>query len=373
METSTARPRPGANEGPWRERAARLVVDPEAAARNWRYFAGLGAREAGAVVKADAYGLGAPAMARALAKAGCRTFFTATLGEALAVRAALGAGPVIYALNGAGARAEQAGFAAGAVRPVLNSMAAIAAWGEASPAGLHLDTGMNRLGVPAAEAGAARDALGAPPTLVMSHLACASDPAHPFNARQRQRFLDAAALFPGAPRSLAASAGALLGPDYAFDLIRPGIGLYGGWPLDTPADAPLAVCAAVYAPILQVRTIAAGESVGYGASFVATAAMRVATVGIGYADGLLRSLSGKGYGFVAGTACAILGRVSMDLVALDVTSVAAGQGVEEGDEVEMLGLNMALNAVAAQAGTLAYEILTSFGAALARAPARGGA
>lgn len=319
---------------------------------NWRFFARLGPAEAAAVVKADAYGLGAAAIAPALAAAGCRTFFVATLGEALTVRAALGPGPAIYILGGVQAGERDAMIAA-QLTPVLNSMEQIALWAEGGPFALHIDTGMNRLGVPFAARGAAA---GLKPVLLMSHLACSPEPTHPKNARQRLRFLEAAATFPGVRLSLAASAGALLGPAYAFDMIRPGIGLYGGGPLlaDNP---PLAPAARLEAPLLEVFDVPAGESVGYAASFIAERPVRVATAALGYADGVLWTLSGKGYGFVRGARCPFLGRVSMDLITLDVTDAP---GARAGDWAEFLGPQVPLDEVAALAGAPAYEVLTSF-------------
>jgi alanine racemase len=331
-------------------RLARLIVSPAAVVDNWRFFARQGAAECAAVVKADAYGLGAAAIAPALASAGCKTFFVATLGEGLALRETLGEGAAIFVLNGVEA-AEAALFRAARLIPVLNSSAQIAAWGAAGPCALHVDTGMNRLGLLPSELGAA-DHLA--PVLVMSHLACAARRAHPLNERQRLGFLEAAARFPEARKSLSASAGALFGAPYAFDLIRPGIGLYGGGPFDED-NPPLAAAARLEAPLLQVRDLAAGDSVGYGATYVAPTQRRIATASIGYADGFLRSLSGKGYGVLNGARCPVLGRVSMDLVTLDVS---AAPDAREGDWIELLGPSAPVDEVARLAGTIPYEILT---------------
>jgi alanine racemase len=341
-------------------RLARLTVSTDAIAGNWRIFANLGAAEAGAVIKADGYGLGAAAAARALAEAGARTFFVATLGEALEARAALGGGPRLLVLNGLGEGQARA-FADAALEPVINTHEQLRLWPE-GPFALHIDTGMNRLGLPMSELWA----IDRPPALVMSHLACASDRLHPLNEIQRSRFLDSCERFPGVPRSLSASAGALLGPDFAFDLLRPGIGLYGGGPLDAGNPA-LAVAATLTAPILQIREVLAGDSVGYGATFVASRTLRAATCALGYADGFLRSSSGKGYGWLRGRRCPILGRVSMDLVTLDVSAVPAPH---VGEEVEFLGGFARLDDVAAAAGTLGYEILTNLGGRVARVIAR---
>ncbi|MGE0594819.1 MAG: alanine racemase [Hyphomonadaceae bacterium] len=350
-ETSPPARRP---EAP--QRLARLRVDAKAVAANWRYFDKLAPNAiTAAVVKANAYGLGAAPAAKTLAKAGARVFFTATAGEGVAVRRALGEGPQIFVLGGP-TESDVAHFASARIVPVLNSIAQLKLWDARGPAGLHIDTGMNRLGIGPEELIAAASALkDAELSLIMSHLACASDARHAMNATQLQRFIDAASLFPKAPLSLAATAGALLGADYHFDMIRPGIGLYGSGGLD--ADNPtLAAAAIVEAPILQVRSVDAGESFGYGASFTASRKLRAATLGIGYADGFLRSLGGRGYGVLAGRRCPLLGRVSMDLVVIDVSAcVEAAPGAW----VELLGPNAPLDDVAACAGTAPYEILTT--------------
>jgi alanine racemase len=197
----------------------------------------------------------------------------------------------------------------------------------------------------------------------MSHLACASDLGHEMNARQCAKFVAAAALFPKAPLSLAATAGALIGPDFHFDMIRPGVGLYGSGGLD--ADNPaLSAAATIEAPILQLRDINAGETVGYGATYTAPKKVRCATVALGYADGYLRSLSGRGYGVLGGAKLPLLGRVSMDLVVLDVTDCAAARA---GAWVEFLGPAAPLDEVAQLAGTAPYEILTTFAGTVQRA------
>ncbi len=346
---------------------ARLKVDHAAIVENWRFFKRAAPNAAvSAVVKADGYGLGAIGASRALAQAGARVFFTATGAEALAVRKALGEGPQIFVLNGA--TPEDAEALQGAkLTPVLNSLAQIKAWDARGPAALHIDTGMNRLGVGPEELAPAMVALkGATLTLVMSHLACASDVKHEKNAVQLKRFTDAATLFPKAPLSLASTGGILIGPDYHFDLVRPGIGLYGHGGLD--ADNPqLSAAATIDAPILQVRDVEAGETFGYGATFTAPTKMRAATVALGYADGYLRSLNGRGYGFLAGAKRPLLGRVSMDLVILDVTGCAEAQ---PGAMVEFLGANATLDDIASLAGTLPYEILTTFAGTVRKTGAR---
>jgi alanine racemase len=324
---------------------------------NWRFFKKRAPTAAvSAVVKADAYGLGASQVSRALAEAGARVFFTATTQEALAVRTALGEGPQIFVLNGPQAEDVQH-FTPAKLTPVLNSMAQIALWNARGPMALHIDTGMNRLGIGPEELAAAVVALkDAALALVMSHLACASDVKHEMNALQRMRFIDAASLFPKAPLSLASTGGVLIGPDYHFDLVRPGIGLYGSGGLD--ADNPLLACAAtIEAPILQVRDAEPRETFGYGATATAANKMRTATVALGYADGYLRSLSGRGYGVLNGKKLPILGRVSMDLIIVDVTGCAEAA---PGAMVEFLGPNAPLHDIAALAGTAPYELLTTF-------------
>lgn len=345
-------------------RLARLTVNLGAIRANWRTFATrAGHAEAAAVIKADAYGLGAHEAALALAAEGARTMFVATAGEGLAARRTLGDAHYIYVLNGPGP-ADIGVFEKAHLFPVLNDMRQIALWTRAGApvaAALHVDTGMNRLGLAMADLGAAREALAlADVPLVMSHLACASEPGHPLNALQAQRFTEAAALFPGARRSLSATAGALHGPSMHFDMIRPGVGLYGDTGLDGDGPA-LAVAAVLEAPILQVRDIAAGDTVGYGATFVAARPMRTATIALGYADGYLRAASQRGYGVLAGARCPVLGRVSMDLITLDVT--AAGDAAHPGAHVEMLGSEVPLRDVAVAAGTAPYEVLTSLSGA----------
>jgi alanine racemase len=345
------------------KRLARIRVDTDAIVANWRFFQKRApTAETSAVVKADGYGLGAVEAATALAKAGARTFFTATCGEAHEVRSALGAGPRIFVLNGV--MPEDAGkLEAAALIPVLNSLDQIALWNDRAPFALHIDTGMNRLGFAADNLAGAAAAMKAAPELLMSHLACASDLGHEMNMRQCSRFVAAAALFPKAPLSLAATAGALIGPDFHFDLIRPGVGLYGSGGLDAGNPA-LSTAVTIEAPILQVREIGAGETVGYGASFSAPKKMRCATVAIGYADGYLRSLSGRGYGVLGGRKLPLLGRVSMDLVVLNVADCAEAR---PGAWVEFLGPDAPLDDVAQLAGTASYEVLTTFAGTVRRA------
>lgn len=339
----------------------------EAIVANWRTMARFAGVEAAGVLKADAYGHGASAAARALAAAGCRSFFAASVAEAVELREALGPGPTVYILNGC-FEASPDGLAQAGLTPVLNTLEEIAGWAGRGPWAVHLDTGMNRLGLPAREWGeAARLASASAPELVMSHLSCADAPDHPMNRLQLKRFREGGALFAMARRSLAASAGTALGSDFVFDLTRPGLALFGAW--DSAAPGPHLIPAMrLEAPILQLRWLQPGECVGYGCSYQAKTLQLLATVAAGYADGCLRSLADRGYGAIGGVVCPIRGRISMDLITLDVT--AAGARAELGATVELLGPTIPAEAQAALAGTVAYELLTQIGAAAARAGGR---
>jgi alanine racemase len=330
---------------------ATLTVDLNALAANFHTLEAVGGVPVHPVVKADSYGLGAAACARRLMAEGARTFFVARADEGERLRADLGDAPVIYVLDGClPGRAPQ--LKAAGLRPVLNAAAQAAEWQAAGggACGLQIDTGMNRLGFRV-------DALPDPVeglALVLSHLACADDPAEPMNGRQRDAFAAASARYPGALRSFANSGGVFLGAGYEFDATRPGIGLYGGGPQGRP-DARIRPVATLTAEILQLRDVPAGETVGYSRGFRATAQTRIATCGAGYADGLLRSYSPAGQVFVAGAFRPIVGRVSMDACAVDVT----GLEVAVGDRVELFGAHRMLDDAAAAAGTIAYELLTS--------------
>lgn len=337
--------------------AGELLVDLGAIAANWRDLA---ARHpsgpVAGVVKADGYGLGAAPVARALAAAGCRHFFVAQFSEALALREALGHGPMVAVLGGFPPGAD----AGAGLTPVLNAPEDVAAARAAGLRGaiLHADTGMERLGLNAAELRAAGDLSGLGLRYVMTHLACADEPAHPLNAAQAARFAALRAALPGVPGSFANSAGMFLGPDFASDLARPGCALYGINP--TPGRPnPMRQVLRLAVPILQIRDVAPGTTVGYGASWTAPRQSRIATIAAGYADGYLRSLSSRGIGILAGRPVPLVGRVSMDLITLDVTDVPEAR---VGDRVEMIGPEQTPDAVAALAGTIGYEILTSLGA-----------
>ncbi|KPF84220.1 alanine racemase [Brevundimonas sp. AAP58] len=337
---------------------ATLTIDLQALAHNFHALEAAIGVPVHPVVKADAYGLGATRVAERLMAEGARTFFVARLAEGLKLREALGVEPVIYVLDGC--VGESAGALRGAdLRPILNHGAQLATWQSSGGGlcGLQIDTGMNRLGFRPEDAPTAFDGL----ELVMSHLACADDPASPMNARQRDAFAAIAAHYPDVTRSFANSGGCFLGRDYGFDAARPGNCLYGGGPEGRP-DARLRPVATFAAEVLQVRDVPVGESVGYSRGFVADRPRRIATCGAGYADGVLRSQSQVGHVWAAGALRPILGRVSMDVIAVDVT----GADIAVGDTVELFGANRLLDDAAATAGTIGYELLTSVTARVPR-------
>jgi len=337
---------------------ATLSIDHSAIASNWRALASLCRGETGAVVKADAYGLGAGVVARTLAEAGARWFFVAVAEEGAAVRAALGPGPRICVFSGH-MEGDAAILRAHDLTPMLNSVDQMLRHVEALPGhafGIQLDTGMNRLGMEPAEWAALRDiALAQNPVLVMSHLACADDPHDPMNAHQLQVFREMTDGI-GVKRSLAATGGMLLGEAYHFDLCRPGIGLYGGAPY---AEARPVV--RLDLPVIQLRDVDPGETVGYSNGWTAPRPSRIATVSAGYADGLIRAMGPRARVFAGATACAVVGRVSMDLITVDVTHLG-----DVPDALTILGRDQGVDDLAEAAGTIGYEILTSLGSRYAR-------
>jgi len=361
--------------------AARLTVRLDAIADNYRSFRRLaGPAAVGAVVKADAYGLGAAKVAPALAQAGCDSFFVARLEEGVTLRALLPEAR-IFVLDGAPPDAVPA-LLSHALTPVLNSLADIASWGAAASAArtsldavLHIDTGMNRLGLAADElailsAEHASRLAGLSLSLVMSHLACSDDPGAAMNGEQLSRFRTALAMLPPAPASLAASGGVLLGKDYHFDMVRPGIGLYGGNP-QPGGENPMKPAAVLTGRVLGLRRIDMGESVGYAATFRAKRPSMLATVALGYADGIPRAASNRGAAAIGGARVPFAGRVSMDLVCLDITDLPFEP--KSGDMVQFLGDTITVDDAAAAAGTSAYEILTRLGQRLPRHYRDGGA
>ncbi|MPZ11187.1 MAG: alanine racemase [Kiloniellaceae bacterium] len=351
-----------------------LTIDLAAIAENYRRLkSAFQQRAVAAVVKADGYGLGAEQVAPALIKAGARSIFVAQLDEALKLRPLLDrCHPAIslYVLNGLMPGAE-ADYADNTLLPVLNSLGEIEAWSrfarqreKALPAAIHLDSGICRLGLPPDEVARLRAEParleGIVPTCILSHLACADVPAHPKNAEQLAALTSALTALPRAPVSFCNSSGIFLGPDYHFDLARPGVALYGVNPTPDAAN-PMRPVVRLQAKILQVRAIDAPQTVGYGATHRATGPARIATVAAGYADGYLRSISSRGHAWVAGHRVPVVGRVSMDLLALDVTGVPP-EKVQPGHWAELVNAEQDVDALAAEAGTIGYEILTSLGA-----------
>ena len=338
-----------------------LTVDLDALVANWRALADRAGVPAGGVVKADGYGLGAERVAGALARAGCRDFFVAVAEEGAAVRRAVGPEPRIVVLSGHMAGDAEL-IAAHDLAPALNSVDQLTRQFEAlpgAPFAIQLDTGMNRLGLEAEEwAAVAEIALSRGPLLVMSHLACADEPDHPMNPYQLaefRRLTDGIAV----PRSLSATGGILLGPDYAFDLVRPGVGLYGGLPFEEARPV-----VRLDLPVIQCRDLGEGEVVGYGNSWQATRPSRIATVSGGYADGILRA-AGAGLSlWHAGTPCPLAGRISMDLITVDVTDLGT-----DPETLSLLCAEQGVDDLATAAGTIGYEILTALGNRYARSVA----
>ena len=339
-----------------------LEIDRGAIVANWQ---SLRRGTTAAVIKADAYGLGAAQVAPALYAAGCRHFFTAHPGEAITIRGLI-PGAMLAVLNGLWPGFEP-DFAAHDLTPVLGSLDEIDRWRTHArslerklPAIIHVDTGMNRLGLDARELSvlAADHARldGLTLRYVMTHLVSAECPDDPENERQRQRFAQACAQLPPAPRSFANSSGLFLGPGFDSDLARPGAALYGVNP--TPGRPnPQRPVVRLRAQILQMRDVPAGETVGYNGQWTAPRDSRIATVSVGYADGYPRSLSNKALAYFDDRPIALVGRVSMDLTTYDVTDVAAAAA---GAWLDLVGPG-GVDALAAQAGTNGYEILTSLG------------
>jgi alanine racemase len=337
---------------------ARLSVDLEALARNHAQLAGVSAGQTAAVVKADGYGLGATAVAARLEAAGCEAFFVANATEGANLRGAL-PGARIFVFEGAFA-ATAAGLAAANLIPVLNTPAQFEAWRPHAerPVALHVDTGMARAGFDWRRVGDVPQ--GFEIALLMTHLALAEQPEHPANAQQLERFERARAAFPGVPVSICNSA-ALLAGITRDDLSRPGVALYGAAPFaDRPN--PMAVVATLEGRVIQVRDVAAGDAVGYGWTWRADRPRRLATVGLGYADGLPRLLSNRGVAAAGGVRCPVVGRVTMDLTVIDVSDAHTAVG----DWVEWFGANVPVDEVGALAGTIGYEVLCGVGARVPR-------
>jgi alanine racemase len=339
-----------------------LEIDLGAIAANWRQLADMvgGPGRCAAVVKADAYGLGAARVAGALAAAGCSRFFVATVDEGMALRRALPAAEIAV-LNGL-VPAAPAAFKRARLVPVLNDLGQIERWRRtALPAMLHLDTGMNRLGLPRDEVerlvAEPQRLTGVTVAGILSHLACADEPGHPLNAAQRAIFAADVARLPPAPASLAGSNGIFLGPQYHFDFARPGAALYGVNPRPGVPNTMRQVVQ-LKGRILQVRGVDTGEGVGYGAAHRMSRPSRIATVAVGYADGWLRSSSNRGSVGIAGQRAPVVGRISMDLMTIDVTGIDAAR---PGDLVDLLDASYGVDDAAESAGTIGYEILTGIG------------
>jgi alanine racemase len=355
------------------ETGGTLTIDLAAIEANWRELAHQALTvECGAVVKANAYGMGIEPVTATLAKAGCKTFFVADIAEARRVRSRAPEA-TIYILNGCSPENSTAFIEINA-QPVINSMTELAEWDAfvathnwQGGAALQVDTGMNRLGISAAEAAALAPRTQTEShgiTLLMSHLACAEIPDHPLTAAQIKLFREIRGLYSGIPASLANSSGIYLGDPALYDLVRPGAALYGVNP--TPGRAnPMKGVVELTGRILQVRNVARDETVGYGATWTAKRASRIVIVALGYADGLLRSASANdgrpgGKAVVAGKSCPIAGRISMDLVCVDVTDLPDG-AVRRGDIATFIGSGLGVDDFAAAAETIGYELLTRLG------------
>lgn len=343
-----------------------LTIGVEAVVANWRSLQGrIAPSRAAAVVKADAYGLGAAPLVRPLYEAGCRDFFVIALSEADALRPLLPLDASIYVLNGL-LPGTAAAYGAG-ILPVLNSISQCRAWAEVKkgshPSVIQVDTGMSRLGLDLAE----QKALAADPgllaatgaRLIMSHLACADEPAKPASGEQLSAFRAARQRLPGLPGSLAASSGIFLGADYHFDLCRPGASLYG---IETsPLAEGVKPVVELRVRVAQLREIETGASVGYGYTFRASRTTRLATLATGYADGWWRRFSnGTGAAYFGDTRLPSVGRVSMDSFSVDVSGLPK-DALAEGDLLELIGPHQSVDDVARAAGTIGYEILTSLG------------
>ncbi|MDR3419810.1 MAG: alanine racemase [Xanthobacteraceae bacterium] len=355
------------------ETGGTLTIDLDAVEANWRALAHkLLTVECGAVVKANAYGLGLEPVTAKLVKAGCKTLFVADLAEARRARTRAREAS-IYVLNGFTPEAGSA-FVELDAQPVINSTTELAEWdafvatqNRRVGAAIHVDTGMNRLGISPDEAAALAPRLQHENhgiTLLMSHLACAEIADHPLNASQIRLFRELRMLYQGVPASLANSSGIFLGDAAYLDMARPGAALYGINP--TPGAAnPMHDVVELTGRILQIRKVPEGETVGYGATWTARRSSRVAVAACGYADGLMRAASGTGrkqggMAIIAGQRCPIVGLISMDLTCIDVTDLGDGL-VRRGDVATFIGKDIPVDEVAASAGTIGYEILTRLG------------
>ena len=355
-----------------------LTVDLDAIVANWRKLEKTAVpAECAGVIKADAYGCGVAPVARALAGAGCKTLFVATPDEARSARAAVPSA-AIYVLNGFFQNCGDA-YAKSDAKPVIGDLNELAEWdvfcrrsGWTGGAAIQIDTGMNRLGLTVAEAQGIIPRINAGDhgiTLVMSHLACAESLNHPLNSKQLATFREIASLFSGVPASLSNSSGVFLGSQFQFELVRPGAALYGINP--TPeADNPMQPVVELKARIVQIRNVERGESVGYGGTWTARRPTKLAVVSAGYADGYFRTAGGSdgtrsAEVIVAGKRCPIAGRISMDLMVIDVTDLP-NNAARRGHMVTLIGEGITVDELAHHFGTIGYEVLTSLGPRYAR-------
>ncbi|MCA3561777.1 MAG: alanine racemase [Aestuariivirga sp.] len=356
-----------------------LTIALVALKNNWRRLNALaGKAECGAAVKGNAYGLGIAPVAKSLWEAGCRSFFVARPKEGEELRGLLPEA-TIYILDGL--FAGQAEFYAKlALCPALISIEEAREWaafgrvyGRKLPCAIHVDTGINRLGfsMPEFEALLADNftMAGLNVTLLMSHLACADEPSHPLNLRQRAAFAAVRAKLPEVAASLANSSGIFLGGGFVHDLVRPGIALYGGNPTPNVAN-PMHAVAILEGAVMQLREVAAGDTVGYGATWKATRPTRIAVLGAGYKDGVPRALSSREPGgpaqvFINGRRCPVIGRISMDMMGIDITCLPEDE-VKRGTRAELIGRHIGIDEAASWAGTISYELLTRLGSRYAR-------
>ena len=337
--------------------AATLTIDLDAITANWRALDALSLPnvETSAVVKANAYGLGMEKVAPALANAGAKTFFVAIAEEGAQLRKILGPDHKIFIFGGYGF-GDYDFFDQSDLIPLLNSLDQVKRFMNdlpGRPAGVQFDSGMNRLGMePSDLPTLALDLPKLNPELVISHLACADQSTHPMNATQLAAFTTMTAGMFSTPKSLAATGGITMGAPYHFEITRPGIGLYGGEPFK--GAKPVVTLSA---PVIQTRTVLPGEIVGYAGAYVAKSITNIATISCGYADGLIRSMGGKAQVFSSDTACPVVGRVSMDLITVDVTHLE-----DEPTTLDIFCEHQTIDQLADAADTIGYEILTSLGA-----------
>ena len=332
---------------------ATLTIDLMSIRANWRALSALSAGVTGAVVKADGYGLDAARVSRALAQEGARHFFVAVAEEGAVVRRALGPGPKIYVFSGH-MENDTPLIRDHQLTPMINSVDQLLRHVDALPNvefGVQLDSGMNRLGLEPAEWQAVRDlVLRLRPEILMSHLACADDPQHTMNGQQLREFRDMTDGL-NVPRSLAATGGILLGNSYHFELTRPGVGLYGGAPFETAQSV-----VSLGVPVIQVRDVDTGETVGYSNTWTAPTPRKIATVSAGYADGIMRNLGPNLSLYSERVACPVVGRISMDLIGVDITLLA-----DTPSSLQLLNSLQSIDDLATAADTIGYEILTSLG------------